>query len=636
MGILDIGVSGLSAARASLQTTSHNISNVNTPGYNRQQVFQTTNLPQASGAGFVGQGVHVSTVERIYNQFLVNQSLQAQTKSSQLDTYLSQISQVNNLLADASAGLSPALQNFFGSMQDLANNPASVPSRQSLLSSSEVLVTRLQSLDQNLAASREGINSQIQGGVTEINSLAKNIANLNSSITIAEGRTGGQPPNDLLDQRDAMVSELGKLVHTNFVRQSNGNYNVYIGNGQPLVVGPETMTLKAVTSPDDPLEVTIGIVAGNKTILIPEEQLQSGGSLGGLLAYRNETLDSVQNALGRIAIGLAQTLNDQHRLGQDLNGDLGGDLFNVPSPKVISVAGNAPASNITMDISDVTELTTSDYRFAFDGANYSLTRLSDNTSVTTAVLPTGGAPLTLDGVRVTGGVISASESFIIQPTRDGAKDIFVAISDTAKLAAAAPIETKSLLTNIGSGVISAGTVNPLPINANLQQPLTITFHTPADGQFDVTGVGVGLPATQGYTDGADITFNGLTVQISGTPGAGDVFTIGPNNSGNSDSRNALLMAGLQTQNILVGGTATYQSTYAQLVSQVGNQTRELIVTGEAQANLLAQTNESIQSLSGVNLDEEAANLIRYQQAFQASGKIIEISSSLFDTLLNIG
>ncbi|MDH5551961.1 MAG: flagellar hook-associated protein FlgK [Nitrosomonas sp.] len=637
MGILDIGVSGLSSARANLQTASHNISNVNTPGYNRQQVLQTTNIAQASGAGFVGQGVYVSTVERVYSQFLVNQSLQAQTKSSQLDTYLSQISQVNNLLADASAGLSPALQNFFGSVQDLANNPASVPSRQSLLSNAAALVTRFQVLDENLAASREGINSQIQGSVTEINSLAKNIANLNNSITVAEGNTGGQPPNDLLDQRDAMVAELGKLVHTNFVRQSNGTYNVFIGNGQPLVVGAQTMTLKAVTSPDDPLEVTIGFVAGNNTVLIPEEQLQSGGSLGGLLSYRNETLDSVQNSLGRIAMGLAQTLNDQHRLGQDLNGDLGGDLFNVPSPRVISVSGNAPASNITMDISDVTELTTSDYRFAYDGANYSLTRLSDNTSVTTAVLPTGVAPLTLDGVRITGAVINANESFIIQPTRDAAKNISVAISDTAKLAAAAPIETKSSLSNIGSGVISAGTVNPLPINANLQQPLTITFHTPADGQYDVTGVGVGLPATnQVYTDGADITFNGLTVQISGSPGAGDVFTIGPNNNGNSDSRNALLMAGLQTQNILVGGTATYQSTYAQLVSQVGNQTRELIVTGEVQANLLAQTNESLQSLSGVNLDEEAANLIRYQQAFQASGKIIEISSTLFDTLLNIG
>lgn len=217
MGILDIGVSGLSSARANLQTASHNISNVNTPGYSRQQVIQATNLAQSTNAGFIGQGVHVSTVERVYSQFLVSQSLQAQTKSSQLDTYLTQMSQVDNLLADTSAGLSPALQNFFGSLQDLANNPASVPSRQSLLSNSEALVSRFQALDENLSASREGINSQVQSTVTEINSIATNIANLNNNITVAEGTTGGQPPNDLLDQRDALVSELGKLVNTNLL-----------------------------------------------------------------------------------------------------------------------------------------------------------------------------------------------------------------------------------------------------------------------------------------------------------------------------------------------------------------------------------------------------------------------------------
>lgn len=637
MGILDIGISGLTSARANLQTASHNISNVNTPGYSRQQTLQATNIAQGTGAGYVGQGVHVSTVQRIYSQFLVSQSLQTQTKSSELDANLTQMTQINNLLGDSSAGLSPALQNFFGSVQDLANNPAAASARQSLLSNAEALATRFQVLDDFLSDSRDGVNSQIQGSVKEINSIAKEIANLNTNITVAEGMAGGQPPNDLLDQRDALVTDLGKLVNTSFVKQSNGTYNIFIGSGQPLVVGSQTMELKAVTSPDDPSEITIGFVAGNNTVLIPEGQLQSGGSLGGLLAFRNDSLDSIQNSLGRIAIGLAQTLNDQHRLGLDLNGSLGGDLFNVPSPKVISVAGNAPASNITTEISDVTALTSSDYKFSYDGTNYKLTRLSDNTSVTTAVLPIPATPLTLDGVRITAASINANESFVIQPTREGARNISVAINDTAKIAAAAPIETKSLLTNTGTGTISAGTVNPLPIDVNLQQPLTITFHTPADGQFDVAGIGVGLPAAnQVYTDGADITFNGLTVQIRGTPGAGDVFTIGPNNNGNSDSRNALLMGGLQTQDLLIGGTASYQSTYAQLINQVGNRTRELQVSSEVQANLLAQTKESLQSLSGVNLDEEAANLLRYQQAFQASGKVIEISSTLFDAILRIG
>lgn len=634
--ILGVSVSGLNAAQANLKTTTHNISNVNTPGFNRQEVIQNTNISLSSGAGFIGGGVRVSTVQRVYSEFLVTQAQQAQTKSSQLDTYSAQISQINNMVADPSAGLSPALQNFFSSVQDVATNAASVPSRQALLSNTEALVTRFQVMDQRLSDSRAGVNQQITSTVGEINTLAQAIADLNHNISLAQGQAAGQPANDLLDQRDALTTELGKLINTSVVQQSNGAHNIFIGNGQPLVVGTETLALKALTSPQDSEEVTVGFVSGNNTILIPEKQLQDGGSLGGLLAFRNEALDSAQNALGRIAIGLGQTFNDQHRLGQDLNGDLGGDFFTVPAPKVISDAGNNATSSITASINDVSALTTSDYKFSFDGTNYTLTRLSDNNSISTNVLPSGATPFALDGFQITDATINANESFIIQPTREGARNIALAVNDTAKIAAAAPIRTEATLSNTGSGTISAGSINPLPLDADLQQPVTITFHSPFDGQFDVTGTGTGLPANnQVFTAGDDISFNGFTVQIEGDPAAGDTFTIGPNTNANSDNRNALLLGGLQTQNILAGGTASYQSTYGQLVSQIGSKTRELQVTSEAQANLLAQTNQSLQSLSGVNLDEEAANLIRFQQAFQASSKVIEISSSLFDSILRI-
>ncbi|NBQ68401.1 MAG: flagellar hook-associated protein FlgK, partial [Nitrosomonadaceae bacterium] len=230
-----------------------------------------------------------------------------------------------------------------------------------------------------------------------------------------------------------------------------------------------------------------------------------------------------------------------------------------------------------------------------------------------------------------------SERFRIQPTINGAKDIAVNINDTTKIAAAGPNRTNAASTNKGTGTISAGTVNPLPLDSNLQQPLTITFHTPYNGEFDVAGTGTGLPATnQTYTAGADISFNGYTFQISGSPAAGDVFTVTPNNNGVADNRNMLLLGALQATNTLENGTANYQTAYGQLVSQVGNKTRELQVTSKAQANLLAQTEQSIQSVSGVNLDEEAANLLRFQQAYQASSKIIEMSSTLFDSILRFG
>ncbi len=634
--ILDIGISGLLAAQNQLQTTSHNISNASTPGYRRQQVMLNTNIPQSSGAGFVGRGVHSTTVQRIYSQFLASQSLQIQTQSQSLDSNFAQIKQLDNMFAEATSGLSPTLQKFFSAIQDVATNPSVIPSRQAMLSNAEALVSRFHSMDQRVSQIRDGVNSQIASSVTEINSLADQIAKMNHQILLAEGAAGGQPANDMLDQRDELVNQLSKLINTDTVRQDDGSINVYIGNGQALVVSSQTLSLQAIPSPGDPENLTIGLMSGGNTIQLPESQI-TGGALGGLLSFRSATLDSAQNALGRIAITLAQTFNEQHQLGLDLNGNMGKDFFTVPPPKVVSASTNSASSAITAGISDFSALTTSDYQFSYDGTNYTLTRLSDNNSVSTLAAPSGATPLVLDGVSVTGATILPNERFLIQPTIDGARKIAVNITDTTEIAAAGPNRTSAAVSNTGTGTISAGTVNALPLDPNLRQPLTIAFHTPYDGQYDVTGTGTGLPATnQVYTAGTDINFNGYTFQINGKPAAGDTFTITPNNSGSADNRNMLLLGILQTTNTMVNGSATFQSAYGQLVSQVGNKTRELEVTSKAQANLLAQTERSMESISGVNLDEEAANLMRFQQAFQASSKVIEISNSLFDSILRIG
>lgn len=631
--IVNVGYSGLLTAQNQLLTTSHNISNANTPGFSRQQVILNTNTPQSSGAGFIGAGVHSTTVQRIYSEFLVSQSLQVQTKSQLLDSNYAQIKQLDNMFGEATSGLSPTLQNFFSSIQDVATNPSVIPSRQAMLSNAETLVARFHSMDQRMSQISEGINTQITSSVVQINSIAEQLAEINKQIIWAEGSAGGQPANDMLDQRDELISQLNKIINTDTVRQNDGTVNVYIGTGQALVVGAQTLSLQAIKSPDNPDNLTVALINGNSTIQLPESQI-TGGILGGVMSFRSETLDNAKNALGRIAITLAQTFNEQHQLGMDLNGDMGEDFFAVPAPKVISAITNNLASDITAGISDYSALTTSDYQFSYDGTNYILTRLSDNTSVRTAIAPSGALPLTLDGISVTAATILANERFRIQPTINGAKDIAVSIADTTKIAAAGPNRTSAALTNTGTGTISAGTVNPLPLDLNLQQPLTITFHAPYNGQYDVTGTGTGLPATnQAYAAGADISFNGYTFQISGSPAAGDVFTVAPNNNGSADNRNALLLGVLQTQNTLGSSTATYQSAYGQLVSQIGNKARELEVTSKAQANLLAQTEKSIQSVSGVNLDEEAANLLRFQQAYQAASKIIEMSNTLFDSIL---
>jgi flagellar hook-associated protein 1 FlgK len=641
--ILNIGVSGLNAAQAGLLTTGHNISNAATPGFNRQQMVQSTNTPQFTGAGFLGQGTNVVTVKRIYSQFLASQVLSAQTREAELSAYQTQIKQIDNLLADTSAGLSPALQEFFRSVQDVSANTASLPARQSMLSSAQSLVARFQALDQRLTEIRDGVNTQITGAVTEINSYAQQIAELNERIVLAQAAGPTQPANDLLDQRDQLIADLNKLIRVTTLAESDGSYSVFIGSGQPLVVGQQALQLSAAPAADDPERTEVNLVKIGGGSITLQEDLLSGGTLGGLLSFRSQTLDTAQNALGRIAIAFSQTFNDQHRLGQDLLGNLGGNFFTAPpTPRVFAANTNTGAASVTASIASVGSLTTSDYRITYDAGNYTLIRLSDDT---TTNLGAFAAPVTVDGITFTrgGGAAANGDTFLIEPTRTGARDIAVALSDARNIAAAGPVRTSAALANSGTGKISAGAVTSttgLPMAASPGGDITLTFDA-ANNRFNVSGGPGGTLAYNPATDSAGKTFTfptvgGFTFTVSGTPSDGDVFVIARNSSGVSDGRNMLALGQLQTQNTLAGGTASYQSAYSQIVSDVGNKAREVEVTLTAQENLVAQTESAQQSLSGVNLDEEAANLLRYQQAYQAAGKMIEIASKLFDELLALG
>lgn len=628
--ILGIGQSALTAAQVGLSTTGHNIANASTPGYSRQVVVQGASLPQNFGFGFLGQGTEISTVKRIYNDYLGNQVQTAQTAKSGLDSYYTQIKQIDNLLADPASGLSPALQDFFSGIHDLASNPTSIPSRQAALSSAESLVSRFHSLAGRLNEIEQGVNSQVLSSVNVINSYAEQIAGLNDAIGRAQ-RATGQPPNDLLDMRDQLVLDLNKEVKATVVKQGDDGYNVFIGNGQPLVVGVATFKLSNVASPTNPAKIEVAYQASNGDLVIMGDSGIVGGKLGGLIEFRNKSLEPAQNALGRVAIGLASTVNAQHRLGQDLNGNLGGDVFTLASPVVGANGNNTGSGTLTASISDPNALTASNYRLQYDGTNYTLTRLSDNTTTTFATFPQ-----TVDGVGLTlAGAPDPGDSFLIRPTVNGASGIGTAITDPAQLAAAAPILTAVTSGNTGSGAISAGSVNtPPPPNANLQQPVTITFTSATT--FDVTGTGTGNPTGVTYTPGGTITYNGWSATISGAPAPGDSFTVAPNTGGVGDNRNALKLGALQTVNNMNGGTTTYQGAYSQIVSQVGNKTRELEVTSSASGKLLTEATLSLQNESGVNLDEEATNLLRYQQAYQAAAKVMQIASEMFDTLLSLG
>ncbi|CAL62042.1 putative flagellar hook-associated protein 1 FlgK-like [Herminiimonas arsenicoxydans] len=655
--LLSIAKSGLAAAHAGIATTGHNIANQATPGYSRQLVIQASLGGQNIGGGYIGNGTNVETVRRIYNDFLGAQVVSAQSSKSQLDTYYMQINKVNNMLADPSVGLSPVIADFFKGIQDLVANPGIAPSRQAMLSGAEALVARFQSLDGQLTGMRNGVNSEIAGAVTNINAYAKQIGQLNDAISKAQNGSG-QPPNDLLDQRDLLIGELAKQSKVTLVQQ-DGNYNVFIGNGQPLVVGLSTYELTAVPSSTDPGRMQVGYIANGKTVILPESSL-TGGNLGGLFEYRSKTLDPIQNSLGRIALGLASTFNEQHRLGQDQNGKFGGDFFNMATPQISSSKENTGNAKIDATINSVDKLTTSDYRLSYDGSNYTVTRLSDNVAISASNMDFPATPIEMDGISfsmdtsVGAGTMAAGDEFIIKPTINGASGLSVLIKDIKQIAAGTPIRTNAPIANTGTGAISAGTINAgfdavtaaaLPVDLIYDAAANTFSGFPAgmDVTVNVGGTKTVYPAalppaetTVPYTAGAIVSFGGAEIKISGTPADGDTFSISANTNGDGDNRNMLLLGELQTKNVLQGGTASYNSAYSQLVSQVGNKTRELETNSLAEGALLKQMQTAQQSESGVNLDEEATNLLRYQQAYQASGKVMQAVSDMFDVLISLG
>ena len=646
--IFGIGISALNTAQAGLVTTGHNIANASTPGYSRQEVVQRANIPQLTGAGFIGQGVTVATVKRLYSDTLSNQLVLAQSNGSQLDAYYAQIQQLNSLLGDSTAGLSPALQDFFGSVADLASHPESMPSRQALLSSANVLAARFQDFDQQFSDIRSGINAGITSSIGSINSYAQQIASLNYNITVAESGGAGRQANDLRDQRDALVASLNQEVRATVVKETDGSYDVFVGNGQPVVLGSKPYSLVAMPSQQDPQRMEVGYQIGASAALLSQSSLQ-GGTIGGLISFRSKTLDPAQNGLGRVAMGIAQTFNDQHVLGQDLNGALGKDFFTVASPVVLNSSSNTGTAVLTASVQDVGALSTSDYQLQYNGAsggndNFTLTRTSDGMTTQFAFSIAAGYPYSFnaDGVDLTlssgASGPALNDSWMIEPTRQGARGIAATLTDPAAVAAAAPVSTAAALGNVGDATISAGSIASIA-NLPLPGPVTLTYNAAA-GQFTVAGA-VPPAAAFAYLSGGTINLNGILFSISGAPANGDRFTLARNNNGVSDGRNALALAKLQTTNTLgaTGGgapTVSYASAYSQLVSQVGNTTRQLEVTSKAQANIIAQTKQAQQSVSGVNLDEEAANLLRYQQAYQASGKMMQIASTLFQTVLDLG
>ena len=624
--LLSTSVSGLLAFQRALDTTSHNITNANTPGYSRQVAEFMTRNPQQAGNGWVGNGVDVTTIQRQYDDFLAGQSRSASSSYNQFATYATQAARVSNLLGNTTTGLTTSLQNFINAFQAVADTPTSTPARQTLLSQAETLMQRLQSYDESLRGFDAQVNAQIKSEADSITSIAKSLAKLNQDIVSAKGRSS-QPPNDLMDQRDRLIDELAQHVNVNVVAQNDGALNVFIGNGQPLVVGQTAAEIVTMQDPYDATRSVLGFKTASSTMDITKSL--SGGTLGGMLQFRNEMLDPARNALGRLSAGLGEVVNDQHRAGMDLKGQLGGDFFTTGPAQVLSHSGNTGSGSVAAQriAGAAGDLTTADYVMTNTAGGWQLRRADTGTVVPMTGTGTSADPFVADGMSIVVSPGAAlNDRFMIQPTANAVSGMNLLIKDPAKVAAAAPITSSQGANNTGTGKITAGEVLN-PGNPNLRSPVTITFQSAT--QYTVSGD----PTVYTYTSGANIDVNGWRVQVSGTPSAGDTFSVTDNAGGTGDNRNALKLADILKEPVLDKGTASLSAAVGQFVGDIGVKTNQAQVSAAAQKVVYDESVDSLQSVSGVNLDEEAANLVRYQQAYMAAAQMIRVADTIFQSVL---
>ncbi|MEM7209390.1 MAG: flagellar hook-associated protein FlgK [Pseudomonadota bacterium] len=626
--ILNTAVSGLLVAQRQLATTSHNIANAGTPGYSRQRVDLQTQDPQAINRVALGKGVIIRDIQRYFDSFTTEQVRDVTSEQSRLDMFHQLASVIDDILADSQGGITPVLQNFFSAAQDLADDPNSAAARIAMLDQASALTARFGFMDDRLNALQLDLTDRTNGTVGDINQLATALYETNQDIINSRG-TALTPPPDLLDRRDELLRELSELIPIQAVEVPTGAVNVFVGQGQMLLSDTVLNSMQTSFDPSDPSLQRVYVQSANALSDITEAI--GGGELGGVLDFRNGMIDDVRNGLGRMAVGIATLFNQQHRNGMDQGGNLGGDFFSVDGPQVLTNGNNTGAATASAVVSDVSALSGENYTATFDGANWTLVSDDGASSVTGA-----GPVLSLNGVDVIigGGAAAAGDSFKIKPVVFGAGTFSVALTRPEDIATASPIRTSGALSNTGDAVISVGTVTDVS-DADLLDPITIRFNSPAT-TFDIldTGTGAVLAAAQAFTSGADIDYNGWRVQISGTPQSNDTFTIEENTDGVSDNTNMLSLAALQNLGVFDSGGTSFQELYSEVVADVGSQTRFAEINRDTQAALKSTLEARRESISGVNLDEEAADLIRFQQAYQASARTITTAQEIFQSLIN--
>jgi flagellar hook-associated protein 1 FlgK len=622
--ILNIGLSALLAQQRALTTTSNNIANASTPGYSRQRVEMAERSAERLGPGYVGTGVDIANTRRIADEILADQLRTASGGFHRADAFVSLAESLDDLLAGTETGLSATLQAFANALQDVANDPSSIASRQALLSEARSLVGRFEAMDQRLTELAGEVRTRMTSAADRITSLGNDLAEVNRQM-IAAGTASGRPaPPDLLDQRDRLLEELAKLVQVETTEQRDGTTSVFVGTGQVLVIGGTAAQVVVTPGNADPLQPQIVLRGIGPDVNVT--QFLTGGELGGVVDFNREMLAPARSELGRIAVGLVSTVNAVHRNGMDAEGQLGGDFFAIGAPQSFAGAANTGSGSLAVTVTGVAALEPTNYRLTYDGSAYVLQRVDSGAVVPMTGAGTVGSPFLADGLSiVVSGTPGTGDQFYLKPLEHVAGTVSLLVTRPADIAAAAPTRTSAALTNTGSATISAGQIVNVA-NPSLLATSTIAFVNATT--YTINGAG-----SFAYTPGADIDINGTRVQISGTPAAGDEFVIQSNVGGTGDNRNVQALVDRFYQSIF-NGEVSLQDATAGLITNVGSRTAEVTNQRDVQELVLQQNHDRLESVRGVNLDEEAADMLKFEQLYQAAARMMQVSDELFKTLLN--
>lgn len=618
--LLATGSSALLAFQRALNTVSHNVANINTPGYSRQRAEMQARDGAFNGYGYEGAGVQVVNIRRMADSLATARLLDSGSELSRLQQMTVLTGRMDSLFSDKATSITAPWSGFFDSVSALSSSAASSADRENLLSQAGALVSRFNQIDKHLDGLDNEINAGLTAGVAEVNRLTAEIALLNGRIG-----GGGNVSGDLLDRREQLIGELVGFTGGTAVAQDAGQINVFSAGGQPLVVGTSASRLITTADPYRPDRLQVALETSFQRTDLGKGAL--GGQMGALLEFRSNVLDPALGELGRIAVSLARTFNEGHTAGTDLYGQLGGEFFDLPAPRVAPHSGNGGTASLTAQVADTGALRAQDVVLRFDGTNWTAANAGNGAPVAMTGTGTAADPLVVNGVSlVVSGAAATGDRFQLLPTAGAAGTISLAISDPGRIAAATAVKGSSDLGNLGTGKLSGTRVVDAG-NPDLLAPVAIEFIDA--NQYTIDGAG-----PFAYTPGQAINHNGWSVVLDGVPVAGDSFGVGPTGPNSSNNGNAALLANLDDARVLNAGTLTLNGAIGGLTTSVGSSARQADYAADAQLVIHNQAQAARDSISGVNLDEEAADLMRLQQAYQAASQIISTADTLFQSLLN--